>query len=899
MSKNLSGEILTTKLGIPPLRPDYVPRPRLIAHLQASLSRRLTLISAPAGFGKTTLLCEWLNQRHLPAAWVSLDESDNAPGRFLAYLTAALQQTYDMKSSSAQTPAPALTPNTSAEFLLTTLINDFAATPTAPHSPPRILVLDDYHFINAQAIHQSLTHFLEHLPRQMHLVITSRTDPPLPLPRWRARGQLTELRSQDLRFTRDETAAFLNEIRNLKLSPEHVAALAGRTEGWIAGLQLAALALSGRRDVDHFVRAFTGSHRYILDYLVDEVFQRQSEPVQEFLLKTALLDRMTASLCDAVTEQADGRAMLDLLERENIFVVSLDDQRRWYRYHQLFADLLRERLEQQRPEALPILQQRASRWHAEQGQTYEAIGYALAAKDYPLAIQLVERASPALPMRGEVDTLLKWLSAFPPEVARANPRLMLISAWAYLFKADTDAVEVSTREALRALHVDEEAQGPDGWPPEAGEMLGQVNALRAFVAVYRGQPQRAVALAEKALGRLREGDTVGRSSLLAALGDAHRDTDNFAAASRAYTEAAEVAEAVDLHVASLALRMDVARLLVKMGQLHRAETICREVLDWGGGRYRPLFPVAQAYVLMGELQRERNDLARAEETLTAGLRQCELGGYLRYLVTGYVTLARVKGARGDLEGARRALDEAGRVAEKSGVASLTALIELHRARFQLVSGDVASALGWVQRSGLTAADAVRYPREEDYLALARILIEQSRRSPTTSDQTGVAPLLNRLLASAEEAGRWGSVIEILILQALRRPHDSLALLGRALSLAAPEGYARLFVDEGAPLADLLLSVAQQGQHLEYINRLLKIIHGATPRNGATPSADPLTDRELEVLHLVAIGRTNQEIADQLVISLSTVKTHITRTYGKLDVTSRTQAIVKARELKII
>jgi LuxR family maltose regulon positive regulatory protein len=861
--------------------------------LQAGLSRRLTLISAPAGFGKTTLLCEWLNQASLPAAWVSLDEGDNEPRRFLAYLTAALRHAYDVTESDAQALAMSPIHDTPVELPLTALINDFAAAPATQESPPRILVLDDYHFIHSPAVHQAMTYLLEHMPQHMHLIITSRTDPPLPLPRLRARGQLNELRSQDLRFTRDEAAAFLNEIRDLRLSPEQVAALEGRTEGWIAGLRLAALAMSGRSDVEHFVRAFTGSHRYILDYLVDEVFQRQPEAVQEFLLKTSVLDRMTASLCDAVTGQADGHAMLDLLERENIFVVSMDDQRRWYRYHHLFADLLRDRLERALPDAVPDLQQCASRWHAEHDQTYEAIGYALAAKDYPLAIQLVEQASPALPMRGEVGTLLNWLNAFPPDVARASPRLMLISAWACLFKADVEAVEARVQDALHALHLDD--KWPEGLPPDVDEMLGQINALRAFAAVYRGQPDRAVALAENALGRLRQSDTVGRSSLLAALGDAHRDVDNFAAASQAYSEAAKVAGAIGQPVAGMALRMDLARLLVKMGQLRQAEEISREALDWGGGRYRPLFPVAQAHVLMGDLLRERNELDRAEETLSAGIRQCELGGYMRYLVTGYVTLARVKHVRGDLGSAMQTINEAGRVAEKSGVDQLIALVGLHRARLDLAAGDAASAMKWAQRSGLAAADAIRYPREDEYLTLARILVEQSRRSSATGALDSVAQLLSRLLAAAEKSGRQGSVIEILLLQALSRPQDGLTPLRRALSLAEPEGYARLFVDEGPPMADLLLSAAQQGQHFDYISRLLKIFRADTPSAGATQLADPLTGRELEVLRLLAVGRTNQEIADQLVVSLSTVKTHITRIYDKLDAGNRMQAVARARE----
>lgn len=878
----MPGDLLTTKLFIPPLRPGYVPRPRLLARLHDSLTRPLTLIAAPAGFGKTTLVCEWLQHAQLTAGWVSLDEGDNDPARFIAYLSAALNVDAAPLRPDADPPA--------REAALTALINHLAANPSAP----RLLILDDYHFITAAEVHQALTFLLEHCPPTLHLLLTTRTDPPLPLPRLRARGQLNEIRASDLRFTGEEAAALLTDLR---LAPEQVAALEGRTEGWAAGLQLAALALTGRTDVDSFMRAFTGTHHFILDYLVDEVFQRQPAEVQEFLLKTSVLDRMTEGLCEAVTGQADDRAMLARLERDNIFIVPMDDQRRWYRYHHLFADLLRHRLNATAPDSIPDLQRRASRWHAAHDQTYEAIGYALAAKDYDLALQLAEQATPALPMRGEVDTLLSWLVALPQDVARVNPKLILLRAWAYLFRADVEAVEAHWREALRVLgHPDfDEAQWPANLAPGAQSLLGQVSALRSFVAVYRGQPSRAVALAERALSHLKADEAVERSALLAALGDARRDEDNFAAASRAYEESAQALDALNQRVGSFTVQMDLARLQITLGQLRRAESVCRAALAWGGGRYRPLFPVAQAHIELGMLLYERNDLTQAAALLTKGIAQCEAGGYLRYLVDGHLAQARVHWARGEATPAREAMERAVRLAHNSGVAHVIALAQMRRARLALAMGDLSTAKVWAQNVGLSMTDPAHFLREADTLTLARIHIAQSQ------SLTQAVRLLRELLAAAERGARWGSVIEILTALALAQraagqvPEAENAL-ARALALAEPEGYARVFVDEGAPLAEVLRALTQHSAPSNYAQRLLSLF----PAEPNAPRAlDALTEREVEILRLVAAGLPNQEIANQLVVSLSTVKTHIAHVYSKLGAGNRTQAVVRARAMNLL
>ncbi len=886
--------LLTTKLHIPPLRSDYVPRPQLVARLQAGLSRKLTLISTPAGFGKTTLLCEWLKEKKLAAAWVALDDGDNDHGRFIAYVMAALRALNMGLDEHIQAISQAAAQGVPLESPMTILLNDFAALPA--RDTPIILILDDYHVIQNPAVHNSMAFALEYIPDNLHIVIAGRTDPPFPLSRFRARRQLSELHAPDLRFTRAETEAFLNQSSGLTLSPAQVAALDDRTEGWIAGLQLAVLALSGHNDIDRFVRDFTGSHRYILDYLADEVFSRQTPETCDFLLKTSILERMTAGLCDAVTGQENGRAMLGWLEHENLFVVPLDEQGLWYRYHHLFADLLKNRAGQFSAPELASLRHRAALWLDAHQQSYEAIEQALAAREYDLAIGMMVKATPALAMRSEIGTMLKWLDALPREMKLSNPRIPLMFAWAHFFKTDIDAVEPHLRAALRALG--HEPESVETWPanlaPQISEILAQVFALRAFVAVNHGVPEQGIRLAREALAHLPAVEILGRFAVLAALGDAYRDADNFAAASQAYSEALTMAEALDQYPASLTMRMDLARLRVKMGQLRHAETICREVLAWGGERYHPLFPVAQAYTLLGDILRERNDLDAAEQILLASIQQCEWAGYQRYLVFSLVSLARLKSTRGDAQAVEQALGSAERAAATSGSEPLRAWVEQFRVRL-LKSGET----NWLSAHKLEGA--VSFQREDEALTLVRMQLERACYSRSTDPQA-IYIFLERMLASAEKSARTGSIIEILLLQAqalqlLGRTADALQKFHRALTLAESESYVRLFLDGGAPVAELLLLAIQHNLHPEYASRLLSLLNVSHPTPGNLP--DALTERESEVLRLLATGLSNQEIAEKLVISISTIKTHITRIYNKLAVTSRTQAIIRARELKII
>jgi LuxR family maltose regulon positive regulatory protein len=588
------------------------------------------------------------------------------------------------------------------------------------------------------------------------------------------------------------------------------------------------------------------------------------------------------------------------LERENLFIVPLDTQGQWYRYHHLFADLLQSRVEQLPPEEIRRMHHKASLWYDSHQQTYEAIGHALDAHEYDMAVNLMVKASPALVMRSEVTTLFKWLNSLPQAMRGANPRIPLMYAWAHFFMTDINSVETHISDAFHALQLED--RGAENWPEsfssETGEMLAQINALRTFVAVNRDEPQNGIRIANYALAHLPKDEKLGRFSVLAALGDAYRDADNFAAASQAYAEALAVSEVIDQYAASLTMRMDLARLRVKMGQLRHAKVNCNEVLAGSEERYHLLFPVAQAYSLLGDLLREQNELEQAEQVLTTSIQQCEWAGYLRYLVFSQVSAARVKFALGEAQAMERFLEAANQSASMSGSEPLRAWVSQFRVRL-LKNEETA----WLAEHKLSLEDKALFPREDEYLTLARLHLDRARRS-RLSDPQAVLQLLERLLVSAQKSARIGSAIEILMLQALAlkllgKNNDAIQKCRQSLVLAEPEGYIRMFVDEGPPMAELLLLAIQNNIHPEYANRLFHLIEAREKRLAAPGNlSEPLTVREGEVLRLLAAGLSNQEIAERLVISLSTIKTHITRIYGKLDVNSRTQAIAKGRELNL-
>jgi len=924
---SMSTPILATKLYIPPPRPNVVLRPRLIERLNEGLHRKLTLIAAPAGFGKTTLVSAWVaartadrglrtatvtsalspqsSARSTRVAWLSLDEGDSDPTRFLAYLVAALQIIAPTIGAGVVAVLQSSQPPPT-EAMLTALLNDITAIPD-----PFVLVLDDYHVIDAQPVDLALAFLLEHLPPQMHLVITTREDPQLPLARLRVRDQLTELRATDLRFTPAEAAAFLSQVMDLDLSAEEVAALESRTEGWIAGLQLAALSMRGRDDIAQFVRAFAGDNRYVVDYLVDEVLQRQPERVRSFLLQTAILDRLHGSLCDAVTGQERGQAQLEALERGNFFVVPLDDQRHWFRYHHLFADVLAAHLRAEQPDQVSTLHRRASDWYEHNGSAADAIRHALAAEDFARAADLVELAVPALRRSRQGTTLLGWLKALPDELILVRPVLSVGYAWALLAGGELEAVEARLLSAERWLDTTVDMR--ERPQARSAEMVvvdeEQFRLLPGSIAVYRaahaqvlGDVANTVKYARRALDLLPEEELLGRGAAAALLGLASWASGDLETAYRTFADgmarvqmAGNISDAISGTIA-------LADIRIAQGRLHEAMRTYEHSLQLATEQGEPVpRGTADLYVGMSELQREHNDLHAATQHL---LRSKELGERTGIPENRYrwcVAMARIREAQGDLDGPLELLHEAERLYVSDFFPNVRPVAAL-KTRVWVAQGRLGEALGWAREHGLSAHDDLSYLREFEHITLARVLLARSKSDRADRSILEAIGLLERLLKAAEAGERMGSVIEILVLQALAHQIQgdipaALAPLSRALTLAEPEGYVRMFVDEGPPMAVLLEAAAKHGTAPSYVRRLLAALGKAEDRTPVKQGLiEPLSVRELDVLRLLRTDLSGPDIARELMVSLHTLRTHTNNIYTKLGINNRRAAVRRAEEL---
>ncbi len=877
----MSAQILATKLYVPPPRSKVVLRPRLIERLNEGLSagRKLTLISAPAGFGKTTLVSGWVADCDQKVAWLSLDEGDNDPIRFLTYLVAALQTIMANIGEGVlrvlQSPQPPPT-----EVILTALLNEITTIPDN-----FVLVLDDYHLIDAKPVDETLTFLLEHLPPKMHLVIATREDPHLPLARLRARGQLTELRAADLRFTPAEAAEFLGQVMGLNLSKEDIAALETRTEGWIAGLQLAALSMQGHQDVTSFIQSFTGSHHFVLDYLVEEVLHQQSESIQTFLLHTSILDRLCGSLCDAVLldPSASGQETLEYLEHANLFIVPLDNERHWYRYHHLFADLLRQRLHQSiasfigdAESRVNELHIRASQWYEDNGLEIEAFYHAATANDVERAARLVKGKGIPLHYRGVVGPVLHWLESLPTMVLDARPSLWVMYASLLLFNGQSTGIEQKLQAAeasLQSTELDKKTQ----------DLVGQIASMRAVLAVPPNQIETIIAQSRRALEYLHPDNLPVRTTTTWALGRAYELQGNRAAASQAYTEAISIGQASGNIMFTLAAMTSLGNIQESENQLYLAAETYRRVLRLFGDQPQPF--TCGAHLGLARIFYEWNNVDAAGKHSQQSLqlaRQVENTGTL---ASCEVFLARMKLAQGDVAGAAVFLAEADQFMRQHKFVGLTLEIAAAQVLMLLHQGDLAAAAHLAQTHELPVSQA-------------RVLLAQG-------DTSAALALLDPLRQQAEAKGWEDERLKVIILEAIA--HHTLSeevkavqLLGEALALAEPGGFIRIFVDEGPPMAVLLREAAKHGTVSNYVRQLLAAFGKAEDRTSVTQlSIEPLSKRELEVLRLLRTDLNGPEIARELMVSLNTMRTHTKSIYNKLGVNNRQMAIRRAEELDLL
>jgi LuxR family transcriptional regulator, maltose regulon positive regulatory protein len=903
-------QLLATKVNIPVTRPDRLARSRLFQRLDEGMGQPLVLVCTPAGFGKTTLLADWAADATLPVAWLSLDADDNDPVRFWRYVVAALAR---VQEGLGEHLVPLLSPGSgiSTHGVVTALINRLQAQPDEV-----VLVLDDYHLIEAMPIHDSLGFLQSHLPPRLHLVVASRSDPPLPLARLRASGQLVELRAADLRFTPEEAAALLEEVWKLDLPAEAVGALEARTEGWAVGLQLAALSLQGRADPEAFLTGFAGTHRYVLDYLSEQVLGRLPDPVRAFLLQTSILERLCGPLCDAVTGASDGQGMLEALERANLFLVPLDEERRWWRFHHLFADLLRARMLQTRPDLVPELHRRAGGWCEQHGLIDEAIRHATAAGDTPWATRLVEEHLGETLRRGESVALTRWLWLLPDDAIRARPGLCLAKA---MTEHDLDHLESAERllEHAERAFDHQEPERRELRVPTHGGMVAQVPAaialLRAELAYDWADPDAVAAFAGAALTHMAE-DEVGprlfaRSLLAAADWMTGRVVDTEPTFAKLLAEGRAAPAPYPILKSCFMLGL----VQQAQGKLGAALRTYREGLRLTSeGDWFSVYHAGEAHVGIAQVLYQRNQLEEALQHATRGVELCRQVIELTELDVALVALAWIRQAMGDPDGALEAMEEACRTYPRADVVALSYPAQSERAQLLLALGRVEEAARWTQEQGLTEHDEISYLREGDHLVLARVLVAQAQPERALG-------LLERLDALAASQGRTGSLLQIralraLALQAADEHQGALTLLAETLALAVPEGHIRVFADEGPPMAALLRSLigarrrgrlaGEDGAGTEHLHRVIQAFRPA--RQPDDPAAavvagliEPLTERELEVLRLLAAGRRNRDIAAELVVTLETVKKHTSHIFAKLGAANRTQAVAHARRLGLI
>ncbi|MBN2258080.1 MAG: hypothetical protein JW704_09675 [Anaerolineaceae bacterium] len=877
--------LVMTKFAMPPLRPVVVSRPQLLARLNAGLGGKLTLVSAPAGFGKTTLVVAWLHDlveksEGKRVAWFSLDESDNDPVRFWSGFVTALQSIWPEAGQEALGMFKS-SPPMPVEAILTVLINEISALVI---DGPYLFVLDDLHVLTIPQITSNLTFLLEHIPAGLHLVATTRVDPDLPLSRLRARQQVNEIRLTDLRFMTDETASFLNQCMGLKLSESMISALEARTEGWIAGLQMAGLSLQTSSNPQEFIRSFTGSNRYILDYLLEEVLQREPEQVQDFLLKTSILGRLCEELCEVVTDGQQTQAMLEHLESANLFLLPLDQERRWYRYHPLFGELLRTQLEKSHPDEIAALHQKAAGWFEMRGDLEQAVRHLLTVQDFNQAAPLIERVAFDLLSHGEVGTLVAWLRTLPDETLRTRPWLCVLDAWMLILTGQAGTIEARLQKAEAAI------QSGAISTSEIERVRAYASAIRAQVTFIQGGAPVAIEFAKSALDHLTAADHVISATTATILGASYAYIADFTSAVDSFEKAKAISLAGGNQFNAMVAGSALAQIAAVHGHLKHAHQIYQDGLRLAGKS--AFMAPGYTYAGLANILCEWNELDTALEYAAQSVELCKVIGQAEILMTAYTSLARVQLARREFDASLTTLEEARRVASDISAWSLDTILIL-QARVWLAKGDLEPAILWSQNGGYSVEEPASFHREQGLLTLARVRMLQGQPEQ-------VAALLERLWQEAERSGRTGSLIEIGILQALNfqaqgKSRMAQETLVKILALAEPEGYLRLFLDEGEAMRSLLEDCRKQAPRSNpYLEKLLDTY---PPEQSAL--IEPLSKRELEVLNLLTVGRSNSQIAAKLFISLNTVKAHVKNIFAKLGVHNRAEAIHRAQELGLI
>ncbi len=872
----MSLPLIQTKFYIPPIRSSHIVRPRLRETLNHDLTqegvfnRKLTLICAPAGYGKTSLTIDWLNSLKLPVAWLSLDERDNDPIRFLTYLVNAFRQVFPEVGrpslemlQAPQLPAP--------EELLVPLFNEIAAI-----GKPVLFVMDDYHLIHTASIHQFLNFLVDYQSQQMHTTIVSREDPPLPLHRLRARGQMTEVRQDTIRFTLEETDDFLTTVTGKALTPENIKDVEHRTEGWVTGMQLLALSLQTHPDANEFIRSFTGSNRFVLDYLFEEVFKRQNQDIQDFLLKTAVLENLSAGLCEAVTGHADSGKILAMLDQSNLFVRQLDQSETWFRYHRLFLDLLKHRLRLHDTIDQDYLHRKASQWYQENGFLEEAVSHSLAGCDWANALDLIYQVSGQLLKTGAVATLLGWHQQIPTESILSKPEYCFTYAWPLMLSGQLQAAEMYLETA-------------ENLAPERSVLMGEVAAAQAFLARTMGNEQRLVRYSEQALALIPKTDLSARSIVAMNLGIAYWHNGDMEKTEQTLSEILSGTQQSGNKYAELTSLFFLGRVHAVRGHLRQAIDIFKNIVA-----LKVRMPIiGLVYLDLSALHYELNDLEACEKYLELGEDLIGTKEHLEFQIAGMMQKARLMVAKGDYPGALSILESCSQISNSADIPLRTqhriasCIVEL-----AIACEDVEQALAWSAKAS-EGADAHPFYR---FLSLSTVRLLMAK-----GEKSEALERINEWIQTAEVAGWDYGMVHLGLLKALASPDMDSAIhpMTGALSTGQPEGFIRTFIDLGSDLVPILREAARRGVQPEYVGKILAAYGEQPGQTALPPEIEPLSDREMEVLRLLAAGLTNKQIADQLFVSISTVKSHVHHISSKLDVSNRTQAVARARQLNLL